>query len=211
MLLSATFILIGFIALVWGADKFILGSTSLARNLGMPPLLIGLTLVGLGTSAPEILVSGTAALQGNPGLSVGNAIGSNIANISLILGITALMFPLRVHSDTLKREFPILLATTLFTALLIMDGFLGRLDGALLLLGLITMIYWMTRLGSKTRRKDPIKSEYADEIPDSIPMKKSVFWFITGLIVLLASSKVLVLGAVDVATKLGVSDLVIHI
>ena len=112
MLLAAAAIVIGLFILVWGADRFVLGAASLARSLGVPPLLIGLTVVGFGTSTPEILVSTMAALEGSPGIAIGNALGSNIANIALILGVTALFSPLTVQSDMLRREFPILLAVS---------------------------------------------------------------------------------------------------
>ena len=141
----------GFALLVWGADRFVTGAAATARNLGVSPLIIGVTIVGFGTSAPEMLVSATAAMQGNPGLGIGNAIGSNITNIGLILGITALAAPLSVHSDTLRREFPILMAIMLFSLILVVDGALGRIDGLLLLAGLAVMVYWMVASALRSR------------------------------------------------------------
>ena len=209
MLIDIGAILIGFVLLVWGADRFIMGAASLARNLGISPLIIGLTIVGFGTSAPEILVSAVAAWQGNPGLSVGNAIGSNIANIALILGITALIMPLRVHSNILRREFPILLAITLFTLILMLDMELGRLDGVLLLTGLAVMLYWMVSIARRPSEKDPIKAEIDAELPDQMSTRKAMMWLGIGLVILLISSRLLVWGAVNIAQDLGVSDLVI--
>ena len=136
MLLAALSILFGLALLIWGADRFIIGAAALAQNLGISPLLIGITVVGFGTSAPEILVSVMAALQGNPAIAVGNAVGSNIANIALILGATALVAPLAVHSDLLRREYPVLLVVSIGAAALLADGVLDRNDGTILLVAL---------------------------------------------------------------------------
>lgn len=200
----------GFALLVWGADRFVTGAASSARNLGVSPLLIGLTIVGFGTSAPEILVSAVAAWQGNPGLAIGNAIGSNITNIGLVLGSTALVVPLSVHSGTVHRELPILIVATLVAWLLLSDGKLDFMDGMLLLAGLLVLLASVTWLGLNRRdRKDPMIEEYEAEIPTDMPMSQSLFWLFFGLTVLLVSSRMLVWGAVDIAEYLGVSDLVI--
>lgn len=209
LLLPIIAIATGFALLVWGADRFVVGAASTARNLGVSTLIIGLTVVGFGTSAPEILVSAMASWQGNPGLAIGNALGSNIANIALILGATSLVTPLVVHSDTLRREFPILLAVVLFAGVLMADGELGRFDGLLLLGGLMLMLYWLTTLGMGMRRGDPMGEEIAAEIPPEQPLSRSVMWLVVGLVVLLISSRMLVWGAVEVAQSLGVSDLII--
>jgi len=202
-------IIAGFALLVWGADRFVTGASAMARNLGISPLIIGLTIVGFGTSAPEMLVSAVASYLGNPGLAIGNAIGSNITNIALILGVTAIITPLNVHSDTLRREFPVLMAIMLFALLLASDGVLSRLDGVLLLGGLMVMLYWIVSLGLRSRRSDPMGDEYAGEIPATMSMGRATFWLLLGLGVLLGSSRLLVWGAVNVAHALGVSDLVI--
>ncbi len=209
MLLDIAAILIGFIFLVWGADRFVTGAASLARGLGVSPMLIGLTIVGFGTSAPEILVSAMAAIQGNSGLAIGNALGSNIANIGLILGVTAVISPLSVHSRTLRREYPILLIVTLGTTLLMLDGDLGRLDGSILLLGLVLLLYGMVRLGRRGTSDDPLELEMEAEMPEEMPPGRAGLLFASGLIMLLISSRILVWGAVNIATMLGVSDLVI--
>ena len=209
MLYDILLILGGFILLVWSADTFINGAAGLARNLGVSPLLIGLTIVGFGTSAPEILVSTMASLNGNPGLSIGNAIGSNIANIALILGVTALIAPLSVHSDTLKREYPILLAITFIAAGLMLDGHLGPTDGVILLTLLILVLFWIVHLGMKRKKNDPLIAEIEDELPAQMPTTKAIFLFVIGLAVLLISSRMLVIGAVNIAQSFGVSDLII--
>ena len=200
----------GFILLTWSADRFVVGASALAYNLNIPPLIIGLTIVSLGTSAPEIMVSGIASLQGNSGLAIGNALGSNITNIALILGITALVIPLNVHSSILRRELPVLLGVMLLALLLLLDGTLGRLNGIILLTGMVLMLTWMTRIGMKEKSShDPMSEEFADEVPTDMTMAKAAFWTLVGALLLLASSKILVWGAVSIAQAIGVSDLVI--
>jgi cation:H+ antiporter len=212
-MLSSSFsaIVVGFALLVWGADRFVTGASATARNLGVSPLVIGLTIVGFGTSAPEMLVSAIAAWAGNPNLGIGNAIGSNITNIGLVIGITALITPLKVHSETLKREFPLLFLVMLIALGLLFDNEMSRLDGMVLMLGMAALIYWMVSLGLRERRNgaDPMSGEYSDEIPEHMPMLHAILWLIVGMAVLLGSSRLLVWGAVNVAHWLGVSDLVI--
>ncbi|MCU7810309.1 MAG: calcium/sodium antiporter [Candidatus Thiodiazotropha sp. (ex Notomyrtea botanica)] len=208
MLLNSLAILIGLAVLVWGADRFISGAAALANNLGVSPMMIGLTIVGLGTSAPEILVSSIASYNGNPGLAIGNAIGSNIANIGLILGFTAMVTPLSVHSGVLKREYPLLLAITLISLALMWDGVLDQLDGAILLLLLVGILSWMVH-SAKTAQSDPIAGEFDAEIPHDIPTGKAILWLLLGLVALLVSSRTLVWGATNIATALGISDVVI--
>jgi cation:H+ antiporter len=208
MLLNFFAIFGGLAVLVWGADRFISGAAALANNLGVSPMMIGLTIVGFGTSAPEVLVSSIAAIDGNPGLAIGNAIGSNIANIGLIIGVTALVTPLSVHSRVLKREYPLMLAITLISLALMWDGTLARIDGLILLTLLAAILAWMVR-SAKMDSSDPISGEFDAEIPHDIPTPKAVFWFVIGLVSLLLSSRLLVWGAVNVASALGVSDVVI--
>ncbi|MDX1570671.1 MAG: calcium/sodium antiporter [Xanthomonadales bacterium] len=209
MLLSLVLIVIGFAFLVWGADRFIAGAAATARNLGVSPLIIGLTVVGFGTSAPEMVVSGVAALRGNPGLAVGNAIGSNIANMALVLGVAALIYPLQVHSATLRREYPVLLTVTVASLLLMVDGVLTLTDGIILLVGLLAMTTWMTFLGMRRSGPDPMAAEFASEIPTDMSTPAAIGWLVVGMIVLPASSHILVTGATSIALFLGVSDLVI--
>lgn len=200
----------GFLMLAWSADRFVDGASAIALNLNISPLVIGLTIVSLGTSAPEIIVSGMAAWQGNSGLAVGNAIGSNIFNIALVLGITALIMPLNVHSSIIRRELPVLLLVTGFAWMLLVDGMLGRMDGGLLLVGMTVMLGWTTWVGLKTQTTpDPMGTEFAEEMPTGIGIGRAFFLLATGALVLLISSRLLVWGAVSVAQALGISDLVI--
>lgn len=199
----------GIAVLVWGADRFVTGAAALAHNLGVSTLIIGLTVVGLGTSAPEMLVSTVAALQGNPQLAVGNAVGSNIANIGLILGATALVIPLQVQSRTLQREYPVVLGASVLTYVLLLNHELSRLDGLLLLAALVAVILWMIRIARRGDARDPLSSGLEEQIPSSMSTGEALLLLFLGLAALLASSRALVWGAVEVATWLGVSDLVI--
>lgn len=210
MLLEIVAIAGGFVLLTWSADRFVVGASALAFNLNVSPLIIGLTIVSMGTSAPEILVSAVASLQGNGGLAIGNALGSNIFNIALILGVTALIMPLNVHSSIVRREMPLLLGVTLLALLLLLDGTLGRIDGCILLSGMALMLVWMTRIGMKEKSShDPMEEEFADEVPTGMSMAMAGFWTLVGALCLLASSKLLVWGAIAVAHAMGISDLVI--
>ncbi len=209
MLLDLLAVAAGFALLVWGADRFVAGAAATARDLGVSPMVIGLTIVGFGTSAPEMLVSLMASLNGNPGLSMGNAVGSNITNIALILGITAVITPLYVRSETLYRELPILMAIMLGTVALLLDFDMSRLDGAILLSALLLFLVWLVKLGGSSRKSDPLLVEFTEEIPTDIPLGKALLLTAIGLVVLLASSNLLVWGAVNIAEYFGVSDLVI--
>ena len=200
-------IIIGFGLLVWGAERFVHGAAAIAKNFGVPPLIIGLTVVGIGTSAPEILISMVAASQGNPALAVGNALGSNITNIALVLGITAIVMPLTVKSETLRREYPIMFIIMLLALMLVMDNHLGQIDGLILISGLFVMLYWMIQQGKKQKR-DPMEKEFEQEIP-KISSQKAFLWFAIGLVLLIVSSRGLVWGSVNIAKAAGISDLVI--
>ena len=199
----------GFALLVWGADRFVTGAAATAANLGVSPLLIGLTIVGFGTSAPEILVSAMASWNGNPALAIGNGIGSNITNIALILGITALVIPLQINSGILRRELPMLMITSLIVYGLFLDKILDFNDGVILLLGLVVMLGWTIYLGLSSRKSDPMADEYAAELPTKMSTPTALFWLLAGIIVLLVSSRLLVWGAVEIATHFGISDLII--
>lgn len=199
----------GLAVLVYGADRFVLGAAATARNLGVSPLVIGITIVGFGTSAPEMLISTFAAWQGNPALAVGNAIGSNIANIALILGTTALIIPLTVHSQVLRRELPLLLGVLVVALVLMVDNHLGRLDGLLLSMGLLAVMGWVTYTAVQARGEDPIGAEFEQELPRHLSLGRALLWLAIGLVLLLASSRLLVWGAVHLAQVFGVSDLII--
>jgi cation:H+ antiporter len=209
MALSITAVLAGLILLVYGADRFVYGAAGTANALGISPMIIGLSIVGFGTSAPEILVSGTAALNGNPGLGYGNAIGSNITNIALVLGVTALILPLEVNSQTLRREFPALLIVSIGAYLLLIDHFISLLDSILLLTSIIVLLAILAFIAKKRLKDDPIDAEYIEEIPADVSIGKGFLWLSVGLVLLLGSSNLLVWGAINIAHFFGVSDLII--
>jgi cation:H+ antiporter len=210
MWLANLAVVAGLIALTWSADRFVLGASSLARGLGVTPLLIGLTIVAFGTSAPEIFVSVLAAVQGNPGLAIGNAIGSNIANIGLVLGASALIAPLVVRSAILRREFPILLLVTLLGLVLILDGTLGRMDGVILLTGLTLLVAWLVFTAMRGQLEpDSLGIDLEEAAPPAMSLPRALGLLLLGLGVLLISSQILVWGAVEIAGALGVSDLII--
>ena len=210
MLLQVIAILVGFALLLYGADRFVVGAAATARNLGLSPLLIGLTIVGFATSAPEILVSITAALHNETDMAVGNAIGSNIANIGLVLGIGALVKPILItSSSTLKREMPLLIIITLGAFTLFINDYLSRADGFLLLGALAVFLYWIVKIAIESKNTDAMAVEYEAEIPDDMPTGKAVFWLVLGFAALLGGANVLVWGAEELARQLGVSELII--
>lgn len=217
MLMSWLAVLGGFILLVWSAERFVHGAAGLAGNLGVSPLIIGMTIMGFGTSAPEMLVSGMAASNGNPAMGVGNALGSNIANIALVLGATALIMPLTVDSRILRREYPMLFAVTLLAGGLMLDGELGTLDGSILMTSTVLVVLWMIWMSKRPSPAtagsppitDPLVTELESEIPTDMTTGWAIFWALAGLVVLVLSSKLLVWGAVNIARDLGVSDLLI--
>ncbi len=199
----------GFALITWGADRFVTGASATARNFGVSPLLIGLTIVGLGTSAPEILIAVEASINGKTDMALGNAVGSNITNILLVLGITGLVVPITIRSEILKREFPILFLVMALFYFLIFDGNMSYLDGIILICGLAAMIVWMIRLGIKQNSQDPIADEFDAEIPKNMSNKIALFWLFAGMVILILSSKLLVWGASGIATAMGVSELII--
>ncbi len=199
----------GFVVLIYSADRFVLGSASLARNLGISPLVIGLTVVGFGTSAPELLVSSIAAWQGDTGLAVGNALGSNILNIGLILGCTALIAPIVIHSRALRWEMPILLIVCLLAYGLSFDERFERWEGATLLLGLVVFLIWLVWQARQTPPGDLLAQELESELPPSVSMVMAWLWIVLGLLGLLLSSRAVVWGAVGLARYFGISDLII--
>lgn len=211
MLGNILLVIAGLALLMWGADRFVHGAAATARNLGVAPLMIGLTVVAFATSAPEILVSIVASLEKQPGLAVGNAIGSNIVNVGLVLGVTALIRPIQIESDTLRREMPALLAVTLLTVSLFLDSYLSRTDGLVMLTGLVIVMVWLARIGMRSAANDPISRDFEAEIPTDVSMKMAVVWLLVGLGTLLVGAELLVNGAIGIATQLGVSEVVIGI
>jgi len=201
--------LAGLALLVYGADRFVEGAANIARYLGMPPLLIGLTIVAMATSAPEILVGVVAALEGKTEIAIGNAIGSNIANIGLVLGFTVLLIPVTIASQTLKSEFFIMSLAILLAFGLMLNQNLSHLDAVFLLLGIIAAIIAVTVLSKKSAQTDPLLSEFENELPEKSNVRKSIFLFFLGLTLLLAGAYILVECAVIVAKHFGLSDLLI--
>lgn len=199
----------GLALLVWGADRFVDGAASAARHLGMPSLLIGMVIVGFGTSAPEMVVSALAASQGNPGVALGNAYGSNIANIALILGLTALIKPIPVHSQVLRKELPLLTIVTGLAGWQLMDGAIRRADAVGLLAAFGVLMGWSVRHGMR-KRDDTLGAEIEQELQVR-RMAPGRAWagLAIGLACLMVSSRILVWGAVTIAQGLGVSDLII--
>lgn len=206
MLLATLAIVFGLGLLAYSADKFVAAAAT-ARHAGMPPLLIGMVIIGLGTSAPELVVSVLAALQGNPGIALGNAYGSNIANIALILGLTALLCPIVVHSQVVRQELPLLLLVTVIAILQLVDGQLSSLDGWVLLGLFLGVMGWLIWQGLQ-RRGDALDQEIQQSLEGGImSLPLALFWVVTGLLLMIVSSRLLVWGAVVVARHFGVSDL----
>ena len=202
-------VVLGFALLVWSADRFVDGAASTAKHLGMPSLLIGILIVGFGTSAPEMVVSAIAAYEGNPGLALGNAIGSNIVNIALILGITAIVAPIAVNSKIVKKEIPLLLLIVLFTGYLLLDNTLTLFEGVILLAGFFALVLWSVFAAFRSRG-DSFEDQMDIELNEDImSLKVGIMWLVFGLILLIASSRLLVWGAVGIANSFGVSDLII--
>ena len=209
MALAFIAVILGLAMLVWSADRFVEGSAATARHFGMPPLLIGMVVVGFGTSAPEMVVSALAAWQGKSGIALGNAYGSNITNIALILGVTALISPIAVHSQVLRKELPILTVVTALAAWQLSDGVITRADAALLLAVFAGLMAWTIWQGLR-QQNDALGSEIEQELAvHAMPVRRAVFCLALGLILLIISSRILVWGAVEIAEGLGVSDLII--
>lgn len=209
MIEAALAILGGLVLLVWSADRFVEGSAAAARHWGMSPLLIGMVIVGFGTSAPEMMVSALASAQGNPGIALGNAYGSNITNIALILGLTALISPIAIHSQVFRKELPLLTGVSLFAAWQLIDGELSRTDATGLLAVFAGTMLWSWRQAQRAHR-DALGREMAHELREhAMPLRRALWRVVTGLLLLIASSRLLVWGAVEIAHALGVSDLII--
>ena len=209
MTLAFIAVVFGLVLLVWSADRFVEGSASTARHFGMPPLLIGMVIVGFGTSAPEMVVSALAATQGNSGIALGNAYGSNITNIALILGVTALLSPIAVHSQVLRKELPILTLVTALAAWQLWDGEVSRRDAVVLLVVFGGLMAWTIWQGLR-KKADALGEEIEQELEvHSMPIRRAVFWLVLGLVLLIVSSRILVWGAVEIAHGFGISDLII--
>ncbi|MDN2482150.1 calcium/sodium antiporter [Vibrio agarivorans] len=210
MIEAVAFLVLGLIFLVWSADKLVFGAAALARNVGISPLVIGMTILAMGSSAPEMMVSATAALEGKTDTAVGNVIGSNIANIALILGITAMIKPLSISSAVLKRELPLMIVVTLICGALVWDGYLGFHEGVILVVLFALFILAMLYISKKEQSKgDALLEEQESEVPEGVSNGKAAMWVVIGLIILPLAADTLVNSAVTIATYFGMSDLVI--
>ena len=208
MWIQLTLLVLGFVALIWSADKFLSGAAATATNMGVSKMMIGLTVVSVGTSAPEIVVASMAALDGNSLLAVGNAIGSNIANIGLVLGITAIITPLPFSANVRRKELPWLLGATFLAVILLFDRRLDFVDGIILLLGLTYILWQLVVSQSDPDYSTEAISDELDDLPE-MTNRQSTIWLVVGLVVLLFSAHVLVNAATNIATALGVSDMII--
>lgn len=213
MLEHVIILLISLVVLAWSADKFVLGASSLARNIGVSPMIIGLTIVAMGSSAPEMMVAAAASLQGNPDTAIGNAIGSNITNIALVLGLTVLIKPLVVSSSTIKQELPLLLLLTILAYWMLSDNFFSFPEGIALMVSFFGFISILLIKALKQRNNnsldDPMIIEAEYEIPEATSTAKSIFWLVIGIALLISSAHFLVESAIFIAKAYGISDLVI--
>lgn len=211
MILPIVAIVLGLGVLVWSADKFVDGAVGVAKFCGMSTLLIGMVIVGFGTSAPEMVVSAISAMQDAPELALGNAYGSNIANIALILGVTAIISPVIVVRKALVRDLPVLIAVTAVAIIQAVDGSISRLDGVVVLLVFAGVTTFNIVSELRQKKGAPAEEPAAAESGESekLSLGKSILWLVLGLALLVASSRALVWGAVEIARALGVSDLLI--
>ena len=202
-------VITGLALLIWSADKFVEGAAALARLLGVSIMIIGITIVGFGTSAPEIVVSIVAVMQDTPGIAIGNALGSNIANIGLILGITAILAPIPIASRLFKTEYPLLLLATVVMAWSLYDLSLDVVDG-FVLMGLLTLsLYHLIREHRRHPAEYAREEHESEEMVHAMKMSAAIGWLALGLLVLVSSSRLLVWGATGIAQALGISELII--
>jgi cation:H+ antiporter len=210
MLEAVALLIVGLVLLVWSADKLVFGSAAIARNVGISPLVIGMTILAMGSSAPEMMVSATAALDGKTDTAVGNVLGSNIANIALILGITALIKPLSISSGVIRRELPLMIAVTLLAGVILWNNHLGFYEGALLFVLFGAFLFVMLQISRKEQKSgDAFLDDQESEIPEGVSNSKAAIWVVLGLVLLPVSANILVDNAVIIAKHFGMSDLVI--
>ncbi|MDV6253667.1 calcium/sodium antiporter [Vibrio sp. EA2] len=210
MLEAVALLILGLVLLVWSADKLVFGSAAIARNVGISPLVIGMTILAMGSSAPEMMVSATAALDGKTDTAVGNVLGSNIANIALILGITALIKPLSISSGVIRRELPLMIAVTLLAGAILWNNHLGFYEGALLFVLFAAFLFVMLQISRKEQKSgDAFLDDQESEIPQGVSNSKAAIWVVLGLVLLPVSANILVDNAVIIAKHFGMSDLVI--
>ncbi|MGR5148594.1 calcium/sodium antiporter [Photobacterium alginatilyticum] len=210
MLEAIVLLCIGLTLLVWSADRLVFGAAALAKNLGVAPLVIGMTILAMGSSAPEMMVSATAALEGKTDTAVGNVLGSNIANIALILGLTALIKPLAISSGIIRRELPLMMVVTLLAGALLWDSHLGFIEGVLLVVLFVIFLLVMLKISRNAKDAgDPLADEQESEIPEGVSNKAAMVWVAIGLVLLPYAASMLVDSAVTIAKYFGMSDLVI--
>jgi cation:H+ antiporter len=210
MLEAVALLIVGLVLLVWSADKLVFGSAAIARNIGISPLVIGMTILAMGSSAPEMMVSATAALDGKTDTAVGNVLGSNIANIALILGITALIKPLSISSGIIRRELPLMIAVTLLAGAILWNNHLGFYEGTLLFVLFGAFLFVMLKISRKEQKSgDAFLDDQESEIPEGVSNIKAILWVVFGLILLPLAANILVDNAVIIAKHFGMSDLVI--
>ena len=209
MILEACYFLIWLIVLSWGADRFVFGASVLAKNIGVSPMIIGLTIVAMGSSAPEIMIAATASFNGNIDTAVGNALGSNITNIALVLGLTALLKPLSIASSTLKKEMPVLLLVSLLAVYFLSDHLLLKIEGIILITLFFAVIGGLTWVSFNMEKGDPLQPETENEIPSGVSTSRAVMWLIVGMILLPLSAYFMVNSAEVIARYFGLSELVI--
>ena len=203
MALAIIAVIIGLAVLVWSADTFIDGATSLAVRFNMPSFLIGVVILGIGTSAPELVVSALAAVAGSPDLALGNAYGSNIINITLVLGVTALISPILIRANVIRHDLILLLAVTALAAFQLLDGNLSLTDGIVLIASLIGVLLIQIFLSLRNNIAADV------DAPKDINIAKALTTLTLGLVLLIVSSRSIVWGAVELATLWGMSELLI--
>ncbi|MGM3172759.1 calcium/sodium antiporter [Dickeya lacustris] len=211
MLFATVLLVIGLVLLVYGADRLVYGAAVLARSFGVPPMIIGMTIVSMGTSLPELMVSTTAALNHQTDMAVGNVLGSNIANILLILGSAVLIRPLTLHSSLLRQELPPMLLVTVLCGLVLHDHFLSRLDGLLLLLAATGCLLLMLRMARLAQRQgeDSLTREQLAELPRENNATVALLWLMLGLIILPMSARIVIDNATVIANYFNISELTI--
>lgn len=206
MLISVLSLLFGFTLLVWSADAFTDNGAKIARIFNISPLIIGLLIFGFGTSAPEMLVSGLAAYDGHPELSIGNAFGSNIFNIGLVLAVAAIIHPVIVEKNVLKKEWLFLFLSTLVIGFLLIDGFLSFIDGSILLTLLLLFLYYVF---NESKKNNNLENEVSEDINKDQSKGKTWLLLIISLVILVSSARLVVWGGTNLALAFGVSDLII--
>ncbi len=204
MLEALILIVVGLILLTYSADKFVDAAVDLSTCLRIPTLVVGLVVVGFATSAPELIVSVTAAFSGHPSLSIGNAVGSNIANIGLVLGITSIIIPLHLSQATFDIEFRLMLAALVIFTLVVSDLVIARLDGIILVFFLLVILFLMIKFSSQNELET--EESFNGESPE---LGKSSFWLLIGFVIMLLGSEILVRGSISLAKIFGASDLFI--